>query len=391
MKRVLYLDCVGGAGGDMILSALISVGAPFELIEQGLSSIPVGEYSIKTWKEKRFGVEGLRLDVEFPAKQPHRGFSDLERLITASSVPDPVKETAIRVFSALADAEAAVHGVPKEKIHFHEVGAVDAVVDVVGSCLALSLLQVDEVVVSPLPLGGGIIKAAHGPLPLPAPATVELLKGIPSYGVDIQGETVTPTAAAILGTVATRFGGFPFMKAEKVGYGVGSREWETRPNVLRSVIGVTEEGESDYVMMLETNLDDMNPELYGPLMEKLFEMGALDVSLIPAYMKKNRPGVIIHALVRPFHLDQALDIIFRETTTIGVRYYKVERRTLPREIVSIETRYGSVEMKKVVTPDGRVSHYPEFESVKKVAREKGIPVKEVYRAAEAAVFEAEKP
>ena len=390
MKRILYLDCVGGAAGDMILAALVSVGAPLEVIEEGLASLPVGGYSIKTWKEKRFGIEGLRLNVDVTEKQPHRGFSDLERLVTSSSLPEPVKETAIQVFSTLADAEAAVHGVPKDRIHFHEVGAVDAVVDVVGSCLALSLLEVDEIVVSPLPLGTGIIKAAHGPLPLPAPATVELLKGTPTFGVDIEGETVTPTGAAILGTVASRFGRLPFMTSQKIGYGVGSREWESRPNIIRSFIGVSEEDESDYVMMLETNLDDMNPELYGPLMEKLFDLGALDVTLIPAYMKKNRPGVIIHALVKPFHLDQALDIIFQETTTIGARYYKVERRTLPREIVSMETRYGQVQMKKVVAPDGRVSHYPEFESMKRLAREKGVPVRDVYRAAEAAVFDAEK-
>ena len=375
----------------MILASLISLGASLSGIEKGLESLKLSGYSIRTQPEMRMGIQGLRLIVEQEKDQPARHFHDIALMISAGGLPQPVQEKSLAVFSRLADAEAAVHGTTREKVHFHEVGAVDSIVDIVGSMLALYFLQVDEIRCSPLPMGGGTIKSAHGVLPLPAPATLELLKDVPVYGIPARGETVTPTAAAVLTSIAAAFGPLPSIRVENIGYGVGSREWEDRPNVLRAVLGFGETGDADAVTIIETNMDDMNPELYGPLMDKLFELGALDVSFIPIYMKKNRPATQVQILVRPADVDPTAELLFRETTTIGLRFYSASRRTLPRESVTVETDLGPVPVKKVTRPDGRVEHHPEFEAVKRISLESGRPLKEIYRMVEAALYRIEIP
>jgi pyridinium-3,5-bisthiocarboxylic acid mononucleotide nickel chelatase len=375
----------------MILASLISLGAPLPEIEKGLESLKLSGYSIGVRPEIRMGIQGLRLIVEQEKDQPARHFHHIASMIDASGLPEPVREKSLAVFSRLADAEAAVHGTTREKVHFHEVGAVDSIVDIVGSVLALHLLQVEQIRCSPLPMGGGTIKSAHGVLPLPAPATLELLKDAPVYGIPAKGETVTPTAAAVLTSVAAGFGPLPSIRVQKIGYGVGTREWEDRPNVLRAVLGLGETEDAGDVTVIETNMDDMNPELYGPLMDKLFELGALDVSFIPIYMKKNRPATQVQVLVRPGDLDRTAELLFRETTTIGLRFHSASRRTLPRESAVVETDLGPVPVKKVTRPDGRVEHYPEFEAVKRLSRESGRPLKDIYRMVEAALYRIEIP
>ncbi len=384
MKRIIYFDCIGGAGGDMILASLISLGVPLAHIEQGLNTLHLSGYSIRTWPEERSGIQGLRLAVDQDGHHHHRTLPDIVKLIAESELPEPVKHRSTAVFTRLAEAEGAVHGIAPEKVHFHEVGAVDSIVDIVGSVLALHELAPDEVRVSPLPMGSGMIKAAHGMLPLPAPATLELLKGVPVYGVPTRGELVTPTAAVLLTSFAASYGDFPEMKPEKIGYGAGSRVWDDRPNLLRAVLGRTGGDATAEVSVIETNVDDMNPELYGPLMDTLFGLGVLDVAFIPVYMKKNRPGTIVQVLCKPEDVDRVAETLFYETTTIGVRYHTIARRVLPRRIVPVRTPLGPVNVKEVTRPDGTVAHYPEFEDVRRLARESGKTIREVYRLVEAA-------
>ena len=391
MKKLLYFDCIGGAAGDMILASLISLGVPDSEIRKGLSSFAVEGYEIRTWKEQRSGIEGLRLRVDQVSNQPSRHFSDIKKILNDSDLPHGVRDRSLAVFSRLADAEAKVHGIPVDKVHFHEVGAVDSIVDIVGSVLALHYLEIDTIQVSPLPMGHGLVKTAHGMLPLPAPATLELLRDTPVYGVDIKGELVTPTAAAFLTTVADTFGHLPSMKPERIGYGLGTAEWKDRPNVVRVVQGVVESVETEHVDVLECNVDDMNPEFYGPIMERLFTLGALDVTLVPVYMKKNRPGTLIHVLIKPGDKSKAIDFILAETTTIGLRHYPVQRCVLPRRVITIATPFGSARVKEVTRPDGSRQYAPEFEDVKRFSEQTGKPLKEIYRLIEAAATDPEIP
>jgi hypothetical protein len=384
MTRLIYFDCVGGASGDMILGSLVSLGVSVSELSQALSSLPVSGYEIRTWKEKRMGIEGTRLKVEVEAEQPLRRYSDLVEIISKSDLPEPVQSRSLDVFSRLAGAESAVHGVPKDCVHFHEIGGVDSLVDIVGSAMALYLLKIDQACASALPLGSGRVKTLHGILPLPAPAALELLKGVPVYGTDLEGELVTPTGAALLISLAQKFGSLPPLTLESIGYGLGSHEWPDRPNIVRSILGRAKDGPAQEVAVIECNLDDMIPELYGPLVDNLLGHGALDVALFPVQMKKNRPGTQIQVLCRPVDREKITDMIFSETTTIGLRYYTAYRYTLPRESVHIDTPLGSVQVKRVIKPDGRVVHYPEFEACKRLAEEKSMPLAEVYRIVEAA-------
>ncbi len=303
-------------------------------------------------------------------------------MIASGRLPDRVKERSLSVFKKLAEAEAKIHGCRVDDVHFHEVGAVDAIVDIVGTALGLEHLEVDRLVASPLPLGSGFVTSQHGRLPIPAPATVEILKGLPVYGSGVDAELVTPTGAAIVAALAELVGDMPKMRIETIGYGAGQRVLADRPNLLRIVLGHgdTHEPGDETIAVLETTVDDMNPEWIGYLMEALFEDGALDVYWTPVHMKKNRPGTVIHVL-GPLPLKEKLmGRLLSETTSIGVRHSMVQRKCLDREPVTVDTPFGSVRAKRIVEADGTARIVPEFEVCRKIAREQGIPIRRVYEA-----------
>ncbi len=366
----------------MILGAILDAGLELEKLQEGLRALPIGGYTISASKVKKRGIAGTFVEVKVEEPQEERRLSDIERMILDSSLPERVKTWSLKVFRRLAEAEAKVHNVPVEEVHFHEVGAVDAIVDVVGSILGLELLGVEEVYVSPLRLGYGMVKSAHGLLPVPAPATMELIKGVPVYGWDVEAELLTPTGAAILTTLACSFGSPPPFKLEKVGYGAGF--WDLPfPNLLRLCIGERETFgyEEDYTTVLEANIDDMNPQWFDNLMERLLEAGALDVYLAPIQMKKGRPGVKLGVIVQGEKIEPVLDVIFSESTTIGVRAYQVRRWKLEREETPVLTPFGEVRV-KVARRGGQILNIaPEYEDCRRLAKEKGVALKEVYQAA----------
>lgn len=382
--RIAYFEAFAGASGNMILGALLDAGLELESLMEGLETLPIKGYSITASKVRKQGIAGTFVEVKVEGPQEERGFPEIEEIILGSSLPERVKELSLKIFRRLAEAEAEVHGIPLDKVHFHEVGAVDAIVDVVGSVLGLELLGVDEVYVSPLHLGYGVVKSAHGLLPVPAPATMELVKGAPVYGWDAEAELLTPTGAAILTTLARSFGSPPPFRVEKVGYGAGF--WDLPfPNLLRLCIGTKEEEiagyEEDWVTVLEANIDDMNPQWFENLVEKLIGAGALDVYLTPIQMKKGRPGVKLGVILEEERIRQALDIIFSESTTIGVRAYRVRRWKLGREEMPVLTPFGEVRVKVAKKGEQILNLAPEYDDCRKIAREKGVPIKEVYQAA----------
>ncbi len=382
--KIAYFEAFAGASGNMILGAILDAGLELERLREGLATLPLRGYSIVTSKIKKQGIVGTFVEVKIEGPQEERRLPEIEEIIGGSSLPEKVKALSLKIFRRLAEAEAKVHNIPVEKVHFHEVGAVDAIIDVVGSVLGLELLGVDEVYVSPLHLGYGVVKSAHGLLPVPAPATMELVKGVPVYGWDVEAELLTPTGAAVLTTLARSFGSPPPFRMEKVGYGAGL--WDLPfPNLLRLCIGTREEEiagyEEDWVTVLEANIDDMNPQWFENLMERLMEAGALDVYLTPIQMKKGRPGVKLGLILEEEKIGQALDIIFSESTTIGVRAYRVKRWKLGREEIPVLTPFGEVRV-KVARKGGQILNLaPEYENCRKIAKEKGVPVKEVYQAA----------
>lgn len=382
--RAIYLDCFSGISGDMTLGALIDLGLDFEALRAELAKLGLRGYEIRAEKVRRGGISATKFTVEVDHRHPHerRGLSEIFEIIDSADISERAKSRAKEIFDRLAEAEARVHGVPKEEVHFHEVGAVDSIVDVVGTALALDLLGVEKVFSSPIPLGRGFTRSAHGTIPVPAPATVELLRGAPVRGTDIEAELTTPTGAAIASTLASDFGPMPPMRIESVGYGAGSRELPQQPNVLRVVMGeLCEEGLlTDVVTVLETNVDDMNPEMLGYLMERLFEAGALDVFFTPIQMKKNRPAVKVSVIARRGDEGRMAELMLSETSTIGVRMFEARRLKLPREVVEVDTPYGRVKVK--VSRMGEVVKIaPEYDSCKEAARKAGVPLRVVYEAA----------
>lgn len=330
--------------------------------------------------------------MEIQEKGVERHLQDILTIIESSTLPKEVKETINAIFTKLAEAEAKVHGTNIESIHFHEVGAIDAIIDIVGSVVGLRRLGIEEVYSSPLHLGTGSVKCAHGLIPLPSPATLELVKGIPVYGRDIEAELVTPTGAAIITTLAETFGCRPpSMEIEAIGYGAGNRSLSI-PNMLRVSIGEAAKAnvqgyEEDVVTIIETNIDDMNPEFYDHVMDKLFQKGALDVFLTPVQMKKNRPVIMLSALVRENNLDQVLEVVFEETTTLGVRLHEVRRKKLTRESVPVDTKYGKISVKVGKLGDAIKNISPEYEDCRRIAERENVPLKEVYGAAKRAAVE----
>ena len=383
--KILYFDCFAGAAGDMILGALLDAGAREEAVRSELAKLPLAGYKLKTERVNQKGISALKVHVKVrEADQPHRHFGEIKRMLLASGLSPRVKELSLTIFSRLAEAEGKVHGVAAEKIHFHEVGAVDAIVDIVGAAAALADLEAEKIYASPLQTGCGTVECAHGVLPVPAPATLELLRGIPVAGAWAEGELLTPTGAAILTSIAT-FGPLPAMTVQKTGYGAGSREL-SRPNVLRAIVGTAEEGSlaAAKVTVYEAAIDDMNPEFYSYLSGKLAAAGAVDVVLTPALMKKGRPGTMINVLVQPPHEEAVLRVLFAETTTLGVRKTYADKLMLARRSVEVKTPYGPVRV-KLGEHEGRLLNAsPEYEDCAALAAETGIPLKEIYAAALAA-------
>ncbi len=388
-----YFDCFSGAGGDMIVGSLIDAGADAGVLRDRLASLGVGGYalSIEKMTKQGFSATRFRVDLEDPAEQPHRHLSDIRAILDSSDLPDFVKEKANAVFFKLAQAEATVHGTAIESVHFHEVGAVDAIVDVVGAIVALDLLGVDSVTCSPLPTGSGTVKCDHGTMPIPAPATAELLKGVPLASCDELGEMTTPTAAAVLTTIAEAFGPMPAMTVESVGYGAGSREWRNRPNVLRVMLGPgSATQDADRITVLETNLDDVTAEVVGYCIERLLSLGALDAYVVPIQMKKSRPGSLLTVLCDDADVAAMERVLFKETTTLGVRRHHVRRTKLRRRSETVETPFGPIRM-KLADRDGVITASPEFEDCRAAAESRGMALRDVMAAVDAAWRAIQQP
>jgi pyridinium-3,5-bisthiocarboxylic acid mononucleotide nickel chelatase len=385
--KTLYFDCFAGASGDMILGAAVAAGVDPDALREQLSLLNVEGFRIDFETTDRSGLSATYARVVTTDQKKHRHLSDIRRIIEASGITDAVKELSLRTFTRLAEAEARVHNEPIEKIHFHEVGALDAIVDVVGAAICFDLLKIDRFVSSPLHVGSGMIEMAHGRFPVPPPAVTELLRGVPFYSGDIKGELLTPTGAAIITTVCQEYGPIPRIKTDRTGYGAGTRQYENFPNVLRVLIGETEvdDAASECLWMIETNLDDVSPQIVGHVMDRVFEIGALDCYFTPVQMKKNRPGVLLSVLCKPEDKEAVMKLLFTETTTLGVRSYEVERRALRRSVMQVETQYGPIGV-KVAHLNGRVvNKMPEFEECRKAATRANVPLKVVEEAARVAL------
>lgn len=384
--KTLYFDCFAGASGDMILGAMVAAGVDPNALREQLLRLNVDGFNINFETVDRSGLSATYARVETAHEHKHRHLSDIKKIIEGSGVSDTTKKLAIRIFTRLAEAEARVHNEPVDHVHFHEVGALDAIVDIVGAAICFDLLKIDRFVCSPLHVGSGTIQMAHGRFPVPPPAVVELLKGVPFYSTEIQGELLTPTGAAIITTVCHEFGPIPQMKTDVTGYGAGTRQYKDFPNVLRVMLGETEvNGTTDErLWMIETNIDDMSPQLLGHVMDRAFEHGALDCYFTPVQMKKNRPGVLLSVLCETDKKESLLNLLFTETTTLGVRSYDVTRRALRRSMTRVETQYGPIDV-KVAHLNGRiVNEMPEFEQVRTAATKAGVPLKVVEDAVRAA-------
>ncbi len=377
-NRILYLDCVSGISGDMCLAALVDCGVPFEELVCALKGLNIEGYKIEKKEVKKSGLRACKIEIIVTQHKPYRHFKDVREIIRSSRLPDKVKNLSLNAFKRLFEAEAKVHGADPEKIHLHELSAVDCLIDIVGTFYCLDYLHIEDALCSPVNLGGGVVETEHGVLSVPAPATVELLKGWPVYSRGIKRELTTPTGAVILSTAFRPSDTIPLMEIESVGYGAGSMDIEGYPNVLRAVIGRkgNEGNITNSILHIETNIDDMNPQIYEYLMERLFEKGALDVYITHIVMKKSRPGVILNVLCDEDKLEQMTRILLGESTTIGVRYRKVYRLCLDRKIKEVETKWGRVRFKIVQSPSG-TRCTPEYEDCKKIARERGISLLQV--------------
>ena len=386
MARAVYFDCPSGVSGDMILGALVDAGVEVGALRGELERLGVAGWALTAREVRRGAFRATKVDVEVDrgAHHEHRRLSDITAILGASGLTPAVVAMATRIFTRLAEAEARVHGSTVDQVHFHEVGAVDAIVDVTGAVVGLHLLGAEAVHISALPIGGGFVEGAHGRIPLPGPGTAELLRGFPVIDTGVRAELVTPTGAAILTTLATGAGRMPAMTVERVGYGAGTADLPETPNVLRCFVGeLAGAAVVETVTQLETTIDDMSPQLYEPLMDRLFEAGALDVFLTPVIMKRSRPGTVLTALCPPDRVNDLSRVLFEESPTIGVRWSEMARTRLPREMVTLATAYGAVPF-KVSRLGGRViTVTPEFAEVARIAREKSLPVREVLDQARA--------
>ncbi len=377
--RIAYGDLIGGISGDMFVGAMLDLGLPLNRLKSELKKIPTLKYRLAVAKKTIHSIRATQFHVICPHQESARSWKQIRSLIRRSRLRLAVKETAINIFSRLAEAEGKIHGVAPEKIHFHEVGATDSIVDIMAAAAGADELGIDAFHFSRIPLGRGVIRALHGPLPLPGPATLEMLKGLPVQGIDLDGETVTPTGAAIVSTLGKSFGAQPSMTMEKIGYGAGQKDFPNRPNVFRLVIGTdVAPWSQEEMLVIETNIDDMNPEFYDYVFDRLLAAGARDVFLSPIQMKKNRPGTLLRVIAEPKDREALARIILSETSTIGVRYYPVGRVILKRKSEKVKTRYGTIRVKIVGAPDGAKRVAPEYDDLKRIAAAKKIPLKLLY-------------
>jgi pyridinium-3,5-bisthiocarboxylic acid mononucleotide nickel chelatase len=386
--RVAYLDCATGISGDMLLGALIDVGWPEQRLRELIGKLKIGDVQIRVDRVSKRGVAATQVNILSSPHQPHRGLHDLTTIVLNADLSPSIQQRAMAALQLLAEAESHVHGVPVDRIHFHEVGAVDTIVDIVGALAGFSELKIEGVHSSALPWSRGTVKTEHGVLPVPPPAVALLLRDVPVVGVDIEGETVTPTGAVLVRTITKQFGTMPAMTVERVGYGAGQRDWPDRPNVLRLTIGESSNSAGLHVeqlSVLSCNIDDMNPQWYQPVIKELNEAGALDVWLTPVQMKKNRPGVLLSVLCGRDEKEALLKLLFTETTTLGVRSYEVERRALRRSMARVETQYGPIDVKVAHLNGSVVNEMPEFEQCRAAAVKTGVPVKVVEDAARTAL------
>ncbi len=383
--KTAYLDAFSGLSGDMIVGALLDAGADFTELERAVSRLGLSGYRVTTRRKSVSGIAALKFEVEVSQTQPERHLGEIRSMIEHASLPPTVTANAVAIFTSLAEAEAKVHRSTPEEVHFHEVGAVDSIIDIVGAAWGFDRLGVDRVLVSTLPMGTGFVRSQHGVIPVPAPATTELLSGFPMRLNDGSSEMVTPTGAAILHTLARPAPAALTFDVEGVGYGAGTKDFSDRPNVLRLMLGheltaVT----GDEVVEIAANIDDLNPQIYDHLSERLFAAGARDVTLTPTIMKKGRPGVVLSVLADPALRDQLAEIIFAETTTIGVRFHPMARLKLDRRVIEVQTSYGTIRVKVSGGGSQPATIAPEYEDCRRVAAERKIPLKLVIEEAAAA-------
>ena len=394
-NKVLYFDCFAGISGDMTVGALIDLGADEKELLQSLDSLHLHGYRIEIKKALKNGISGTDFNVIIEEEHSHhshhhhhhsRNLSVISEIINSSALDSSVKELSLKMFHEIAAAESKIHAKSIDEIHFHEVGAIDSIVDIVASAICLNMIKPDKIISSPLNLGEGTVECAHGVFPVPAPATAEILKGIPVYSSGIKKEMTTPTGAAIIKCIAQEFSSFPAMKIDSTGYGLGKRNLEV-PNVLRVVVG--EMDYSEKKVMIETNIDDMSGEIYSYLMNKLFESGALDFFITPVIMKKSRPAHVLSVLCESGKVDALEEIIFTETTTFGTRRYEVERSELERTISKVKTSYGEISVKKGYLNGKYLKFSAEYDECAEAAKKHGVPVREVYNAVTAQLKKSE--
>jgi len=385
--RILYLDCFAGISGDMFLGALLDAGLDFEHLREELSKLPVEGYQLEMRRVDRSGITATKFDVHLARSHEHHhahvGLTKIKGMIESSALSDSVKQRAIAIFQRLGEAESRIHNMPVEAVQFHEVGAVDSIVDIVGASIGLETMGIANVITSPLRVGTGTLTCSHGVYPVPGPAASDLLRGFPVYAGEIEGEMVTPTGAALVATVAKGYGPMPRLRVERIGYGAGTREYPRFPNVLRVFVGdVDEESTPTAVTVIEANIDDLNAQVFGNLMDEALAAGALDLFYTPVQMKKNRPGVLLTLLCAPKDRERMAALIFRETTTLGVRYREEQRLILGREHVTVETAYGPIRIKVARDANGEVVNYaPEFDDCKAAAAKIGVAVRLVQNEA----------
>ncbi len=387
--QTLYFDCFAGASGNMILAALIAAGVDKGSLETELQKLDIPGFEVRQETVDRSGISSLHIEVVVPDEKKHRHLHHIEAIIEGSTLSETVKERSIEIFRRLAEAEAKVHGTPVDNIHFHEVGGLDAIIDIVGACIGFEMLGIETFACSKIHVGSGFVTMEHGKFPVPPPAVAELLKGKPIYSTEIEGELITPTGAAIISTVCDSYGTLPDMMVEVLAYGAGTRTYEGFPNVIRLLIGESKAKASpetngsklDQLVMLETNIDDSSPQVLGFVIERAFELEALDCWFTPIQMKKNRPAFLLSILCEPADVEALKDMVFSETSTIGIRQKSIERHSLDREIRTVTTEYGDVRVKFASRNGETLNVMPEYDDVRRIALEKGIAFRIVRDAA----------
>ena len=378
--KILYYDCFSGISGDMNLGAMIDLGVDKAFLLNELNKLNLKGWELRVQKDQRHGITGTKVTVkQTQHEHAHRHLSDIEKIIRNSGLDDNTKMLSLKIFTKVALAESKVHGIPVESIHFHEVGAIDSIIDIVGAAICYNTIKIDAVHVSTVELGGGFVKCAHGKLPVPAPATAEIMTGIPSHKGGVDFEATTPTGAAIIAVLGTDFNPQGSFKIEKTAYGVGQKEHPEVPNLLRVFIGeYTGEKAGHEALLIECNIDDMNPEFFEYLSEKLFKAGAADVFFTNIMMKKGRPGIVVNVICEKESADPVKNILFTESTSLGIRSFPFDKDTLVRKFETIQTTYGEVRIKRSFYKDKEVSVKPEYDDCKRIASDTGIPLKEIY-------------